>query len=211
MATILLIRHGENDFVGKRLAGRLPGVHLNERGRQQAEALVGLLAPLPIHAIYSSPLERTLETAAPLAAARQLTVQVEPALIELDLGQWQGKTLKSLRRLKLWQVVRQHPAGARFPGGESFAEAQERICVFLDELARLYPEPQQVAACFTHGDMVKLAVAHSLAMPLDAFQRLNALTAAVTVLVLGQGGPALLHYNQLPTLGWYAPPPPARP
>src|SRR3954452_18283038 len=102
MTTILLIRHGENNMVGKRLAGRLPDVHLNDRGKQQAQQLAEALCKAPLKAIYSSPLERAVETAEPLAAELGLPVQIAPGLIELGYGDWQGKTLKQLSRLKLW-------------------------------------------------------------------------------------------------------------
>ena len=206
MALILLIRHGENDFVGKRLMGRLPGVHLNERGHQQAAALVELLAGAPLRALYSSPLERTLETAAPLAVARGLRVSVSEALNELDYGAWQGKTLKQLRRMRLWKVVQDQPDAMRFPGGESFVEAQTRLCTFLDSLAAAQGDEPAVIACFTHGDMVRLAAAHYLDMPLNSFQRLSADTASLTALALGKGRPHLLCLNQVAALDWPKPP-----
>jgi len=128
MPTILLIRHGENEYVAKgRLAGRLPGVHLNERGRQQAEAVADFLSKAPIKAIYSSPLERCVETAQPLSERLGLPVILRDNLLEIDFGDWQNKTLKQLRRRKLWKVVQGNPARMQFPEGETFANAQVRV------------------------------------------------------------------------------------
>ncbi len=172
MPTLLLIRHGDNEFIARnRLAGRLPGVHLNEKGRQQAQTLAQLLGQTPLSAIYSSPMERAVETAQPLAAALGLEVQIRPQLIELNYGSWQGRSFKQLARIKLWKEVHDNPVGVRFPGGESFVEVQQRVSGELDAIAALHGDDELVA-CFSHGDVIRLAVAHYLQMPLNAYQRL---------------------------------------
>ena len=186
MTTLLLIRHGENNLVGKRLPGRMPGVHLNERGLSQAEALVPALQKAPLKAIYSSPLERARETAAPLARALGLDVQLVPDLADVDPGEWAGRTLKSVRRLKAWKVVQEQPASFRFPGGETFVEAQTRAVKALNAIAARHPE--ELVACFTHADLVRLVTAHFLGMALDTFQRLGADTASLTVVHIGKEG-----------------------
>jgi probable phosphomutase (TIGR03848 family) len=188
MPVFLLIRHGENDFVGKRLAGHLPGVHLNEKGRQQAALIAQTLSKAPIKAIYSSPLERAVETATPLAQALNLPVCIRAGLIEIDFGRWQGKTGKQMRRLKLWKVVQENPSQMRFPGGESFAEAQQRLYQEIDAIKGAH-EDQDLVACFSHSDAISLLVAHYLGLPLDNFQRLSIGTASLTVLFLGKEGP----------------------
>ncbi|MCE1252528.1 MAG: histidine phosphatase family protein [Anaerolineae bacterium] len=198
MSTLLLIRHGENDFVGRRLAGRLPGVHLNAVGRSQAEALAAMLHNEPLTAIYASPLDRTLETAAPLARDLFLTVQENAGLLEVDFGAWQGKTLKYLKRLKLWQTVQNSPSAMRFPGGESFLEAQQRVVSALEEIKKAHAENERVA-CFSHCDTIRLAIAHYLDMPLDAFQRLNIQPASVTRLQFAGDQIILQQVNQLAT------------
>jgi probable phosphoglycerate mutase len=184
----LLIRHGENDFVGKRLAGHLPGVHLNEKGRQQAALIAQTLSKAPIKAIYSSPLERAVETATPLAQALNLPVGIRPGLIEIDFGRWQGKTGKQMRRLKLWKVVQENPSQMRFPGGESFAEAQQRLYQEIEAIKSTHEE-NDLVACFSHNDAISLVVAYYLGLPLDNFQRLSIGTASMTVLFLGKNGP----------------------
>jgi probable phosphomutase (TIGR03848 family) len=193
---VLLIRHGENEYTrtGK-LAGWTKGVSLNEPGRKQAEGLVARLKRAPIKHIYSSPLERARETAAPLAAARGLSVELRPGLGEVQYGQWTGKSLKVLGRTKLWKVVQQLPSAMRFPDGESMRGAQMRMVDAIDEIARAHASPKSMVAIFTHSDPIKLAVAHYLGLPLDLFQRLMVSTASVTALRLGQGQPSLIKLN----------------
>ncbi len=196
MAVFLLIRHGENDYVGKRLAGRAPGVHLNEKGRQQAWLIASTLMKAPIKGIYSSPLERAVETATPLAHALNLEVCIQPDLTEIDFGGWQGKTGKQMRRMKLWKVVQETPSQMRFPGGESFVEAQARLCRGIEAIRDKH-EDKDLVACFSHNDAISLIVANYLGLPLDKFQRLSVSTASVTVLMLmKEGSPHLGAINQ---------------
>ncbi len=195
MTTVLLIRHGENDYVKNgRLAGRMPGVHLNETGRAQAQAVAEKLSGLPIRALYSSPMERALETAEPIAQALGLDILTRDGLIETDCGDWQNKTLKSLRRRKLWRTVQGAPALFRFPGGETFAEAQVRICTEIQTLCAQH-KPKDIIACVSHSDPIKLAVAYFTGLPLDNFQRLVVFPASITALHVGEMGGQLLTLN----------------
>lgn len=199
MTTILLIRHGENNLVGKRLAGRLPGVHLNDKGQQQAQQVAQVLCKAPIKAIYSSPLERAVETAQPLAQALGLEVQMAPGFIELGYGDWQGKTLKQLGRLKLWKVVQEKPSEMRFPNGESFLEVQARAVAEFQRIAAAHGE-QDLVACFSHGDIIRLLVSYYLGMPLDLFQRVAANPASISMISVDKNGrPFVTHVNQVLT------------
>jgi probable phosphoglycerate mutase len=198
MPTLLLIRHGETDYVKKhRLAGRLPGVGLNEKGRQQALAIAEKLATAPLKAIYSSPLERALQTAEPLAQALGLPVIPRPGLIETDPGEWSGQSWKQLARTKAWHMVQSAPSRFRFPGGETFAEGQQRICQELQIIAVQHAPPDLVA-CFSHADPIRLAVAYFIGMPLDMFQRLAISPGSLTVLHLGETSARLLALNYDP-------------
>jgi probable phosphomutase (TIGR03848 family) len=182
MPVILLIRHGENDYVKKnRLAGRLPGVHLNQNGQKQAQALAENLVGAPVKAVYSSPLERALETAAPIGQVLGLEVQLRDGLIEVDFGDWQDQRIKALSRTKLWKIVQGAPSRMRFPNGETFADAQHRIIQELEAIAGCH-EPKDMVACVTHSDPIKLAVAYFLGMPLDTFQRLSVAPASISAL-----------------------------
>lgn len=185
MAVIFLIRHGETDYLGKRLAGRLPGIPLNEKGRLQAQQLAAKIGHLPFKHLYSSPIQRTLETAGPLAAKADLPVEVLPGLIEVDYGDWEGQTGEQIRSSGLWPMVHSTPSQVRFNGGESFIEVQERVVAAVESAAAGL-ERNELAACFSHADVIALAAAHYLNMPLDDFLRLNISTTSITILQLGQ-------------------------
>jgi probable phosphomutase (TIGR03848 family) len=198
ITNLLLIRHATNDWVGKRLAGWTPGVHLNEEGRAQAEALAKRLADVPLAALYSSPLERTLETAQPLADACGLTVQIREALGEAQVGEWTGKSLDDLKDDKLWPIIHVYPSEARFPGGESMREIQTRMVIELDAIRDDHPD--QTVAVVSHSDPIKLAVAHYAGLPLDLFQRLSISPASVTAFAFTQYGPRLICLNHTDSL-----------
>jgi len=196
MTLLLLIRHGENEYTrtGK-LAGWTKSVHLNEAGQKQVLALAERLAQVPIEAIYSSPLERALDTAAPLARAKKLRVKISEGLGEVRYGAWTGRSLKVLARTKLWRVVQQHPSAMQFPEGETFRGVQTRALDAIEQIARAHAHPKAIVAAVSHGDVIKLIVAHYLGMPLDLFQRLVINTASVTLLRLGHGHPVLVKLN----------------
>lgn len=209
MPILLLIRHGDNDVFKTRLAGRMPGVHLNADGLRQAKLLAQSLANAPLAAIYSSPLERALETAAPLAEAHRLEVQIHPGLIEIGYGRLQGRTYKQVQRMKVWKQVHEQPSAVQFPGGERMTDVLQRVVAALDELSAQHTE-QQVIACVTHGDVVRLAVAHYLGLPLDEYNRFMVSTASVTTLALGNGRARLLNLNQVAQPAWPAAPQPGK-
>lgn len=185
MAITLLIRHGENDWVGKKLAGRLPGVHLNQNGLNQAQALAETLQNLPIKAIYSSPLERAMETAQPLARIKKMEISICDNLSEINFGDWQGKTIKQMRRLKLWETVQKHPSQMQFPNGESFIAAQNRLVDCITQISENH-DPFDLVACFSHSDAIRLLVAHFLNIPLDSFQRIHINTASISTIMLSK-------------------------
>jgi probable phosphomutase (TIGR03848 family) len=204
MPIFLLIRHGETDY-NKRmhLPGRIPNVHLNQKGRQQAQSLADNLATTPIKAIYSSPLERTMETAEPLAKVLKVDIISIPGLLETDCGEWQGQSVKKLRRQKIWQSIQQHPSLFHFPGGESIAECQHRMVQVLESL-RLQHSPQDLVACFSHSDPLKQLVAYYLGLPLDHFQRLTIDLASITALQISESGSRLVMLNYNPSFSWNA-------
>jgi len=198
MALLLLIRHGENDYTKKhKLAGHLPDVHLNEHGQKQAQELADALKDVPIKAIYSSPLERAVETATPIATTHQLEVQIEPNLIETNVGKWQGRSLAALRLYKHWKVVQHAPSRAQFPEGETFYQCQARVVASLDKIIAAH-KPPDIIACVFHADPIKLAVSHYLGLPLDNFQRLGCDTASISALYVGEMGASITKLNQRP-------------
>jgi len=193
MTTLLLVRHGHTDAAGKRLTGRVPGVHLNELGRRQAERLVERLDGVRIDTIVSSPLERCRETAAPLAKARRRAVDVGRAWIEVGYGEWTGRSISQLRRTKLWRRVMFAPSNVRFPGGESLLEVQGRaVDATLDIAAR---HARGTVVVVSHADVIRLLVAHLAGMHVDHLQRLSIDTASITAVSISDGFPRLLTVN----------------
>ena len=193
MGLVFLVRHGLTGQTGRLLYGRTPGIDLDARGTAQAEALVGRFEGIRLTAIYSSPLERCVQTVEPLAAARRLTVRTDDAFLEMEAGAWTGRTLAQLRRTKAWRTVQQTPSDFVFPGGEAFMDAQARVVTAIDRLAARHRKGSIVVA--THGDIARIALAHYLATPLDDFQRIVIDTAAVSVVLLGADRPHVLLVN----------------
>jgi probable phosphomutase (TIGR03848 family) len=195
---LLLIRHALTDATGKRLSGRTRGIHLSEAGRDQARALAERLQPLTISAVYSSPLERCVETARPFASARGLDVRVEPRVIEVAYGTWTGRSMGQLTRTKLWKQVQSSPSSVRFPEGESLSEVQHRAVTAFGDIAAAHP--RGVAAVVTHADVIRLAVAHYCGVHLDLFQRFVVGTTSVSAILLGDRIPRVLRINDTGTL-----------
>jgi probable phosphoglycerate mutase len=191
---VFLVRHGQTPTTGKYLPGRAPGLHLADAGRAQADAAAVRLAALPrIDAVYASPLERAKETAAPIAAARGLKVQVNRGLLECDFGDWTGGELKKLMKLPQWTTVQRSPSTFRFPGGESFVEMQTRIVGAVQQLVALHTGG--VIVLVSHADPIKAAVAQALGTHLDLFQRIVISTCSISGVVYGVGAPVVLTVN----------------
>ena len=199
MPILLLIRHGENDYVkSHKMAGRLPGVRLNEKGQKQAQVLAEALKDVPLKAVYSSPLERAMETAQPIAASHKLKIIQEPRLMDTDIGKWQGKSWRVLGLTKVWKIVQNAPSRFRFPEGESFVEAQTRCASALEAIIQKHKNPRDIVVVVFHADPIRLAVAHFLGMPLDHFQRLSCDTGSVTVVHASESRANLIKLNQRP-------------
>jgi probable phosphoglycerate mutase len=193
MTMLVLVRHGHTDTAGKRLTGWSRGVHLNARGREQAERLVERLDGVRIDAIVSSPLERCRETAAPLARARRLAVHARRSWIETDYGDWTGRSISQLRRTKLWRTVLQAPSDARFPGGESLLEVQARAVDAALGLAR--ERPRGTVMVVSHADVIQLVLAHVAGAHPDHLHRWNVDTGAISAVSFSDGAPRLLAVN----------------
>src|SRR5262245_25339291 len=193
MTTLVLVRHGHTDTAGKRLTGWTAGVHLNARGRREAERLVERLDGVRIDAIVSSPLERCRETASPLAKARGLAVRIRRPWIETDYGDWTGRSISQVRRTKLWRTVMAAPSNARFPGGESLLDVQTRAVGGALALAEEHPRGTVVVV--SHADVVRLVVAHITGTHPDHVHRLSIDTGSISAVALSQGSPRLLAYN----------------
>jgi len=198
--TILLVRHGVTGTTGKVLPGRAPGLHLAPRGIAQAQRVAERLSELDSapSALYVSPLERTRETAAPIAAALHLRMKADRGLLECDFGDWTGKTLASLRKRPEWRAVQHAPSTFRFPAGESFTEMQLRIWTTLERLARSHPGDTIVVV--SHADPIKAAVTYAQGVPLDLFQRTVISTCSISAVVLTGSTPVVLSVNNTGSL-----------
>lgn len=194
MTDLLLIRHATNDWVGgDRLAGWTPGVHLNEAGRGQAAALAERLAAWPLAALYSSPLERAVETAQAVATRHGLPVQIEKGVGEARYGDWTGQSIKELTQTPEWPRVQFTPSLVQFPNGEGMGEMQARAVAAIERLRRQHPAA--VIAVFSHADVIKAVTAYYAGMPFDLFQRLVVDPASVTWFRFTSHGPRLLRLN----------------
>jgi broad specificity phosphatase PhoE len=180
MTKFLLIRHGTNDLVGKAIAGRAVGVHLNQEGRKQASLLAEELAQEQIDHIFSSPLERAYETAEFLAKPRGLNIRIAEALQEVDFGDWTGKTLDELAPLTDWKIWNTFRSKCRIPNGEVITEVQARMVRFILDAAQKYKD-SNIALC-GHGDPIKTVLFNFLGAPLDFLLRLEINPASVSVL-----------------------------
>lgn len=195
----LFVRHGRTPTTGDVLPGLAPGLHLDDTGRAQAEALADRIDTLSrVDAVYASPLERARETAAPLARRAGLRVRVERGLRECDFGDWTGASLKTLRKQAAWRTVQRCPSGFRFPNGESFTEMQTRMTTTVARLSARHEGGTIVLV--SHADPIKAAVADALGVHLDLFQRIVVSPCSVTAVVYDTEGPTVLTVNALDDL-----------
>jgi probable phosphomutase (TIGR03848 family) len=194
LTTLLLVRHGNTSTTGKLLPGRAPGLHLAESGTQQAERAGARIAELKrVDAIYTSPLERARETAAPIGKATGVRPRVERGLLECDFGEWTGAELSKLMKLPEWRTVQRAPSTFRFPNGESFTEMQLRMVSTLDRLRAAHHGGTVV--CVSHADPIKAAMAHALGTHLDLFQRIIISTCSISAIGFAGDGPMALTVN----------------
>ena len=207
MTTVVLLRHGQSTAnVAGVLAGRSPGVSLNDKGREQAEAVAARLSGIGLDALVSSPMERCQQTVAPLAAACGLPVRTEPRLAEVDYGDWTGRALKDLGDEELWRTVQAHPSAAFFPGGEGLAAVSVRAVAAIRDLAAELGPDAVVLVC-SHGDVIKAILADALGLHLDGFQRIVVNPASLSVVRYTPHRPFVERINDSGELGSLKPPP----
>jgi broad specificity phosphatase PhoE len=197
MPRLLLVRHGSHDLLGRELVGRRPGVHLSDKGRAEAEALAQRLASMRIAELYSSPRERAIETAEPICRRLRLAMQMEPALDEMDFGDWTGRTLDSLNSEPVWRRFNRDRALTRIPGGETMAEVAARMARFMDGLTATYADPETAVALVGHGDPIRAAIAHAIGLPLDFMLRFDIAPASLSILRTSEHGIVLERLNDL--------------
>ncbi len=195
MTRVLLIRHAHHDYLGRAIAGWLPGVSLSAQGRAEAAALAERLAGAPIAAIYSSPLERAMETAEPLAHRLGLQIETRRTLGELDFGDWTGRTMAELEADPDWHRFNAQRATTRPPGGELMLEVQTRAVAELERIRQLHP--QATVAVVSHGDVIRAAVLYYTGMPMDLYARIEIHPPSVTLVELDESGPRVIRLNDV--------------
>nr|WP_045548061.1 histidine phosphatase family protein [Nocardioides luteus] len=217
MATMILVRHGRTTAnASGTLAGRLPGVRLDERGLEQAARAAERIAPVPLALAVTSPMERCQQTLSVILEGRAdlPSVVVEEGVSECDYGEWQGEKITTLARRKLWKTVQTQPSAVTFPGGESMAAMQARAVEAVrrhDAAVTAAHGDAAVWLCVSHGDLIKSVLADALGMHLDLFQRLHVDPASVSVVRYGEGRPSVLATNtHAGDLSWLAPKAPAK-
>ena len=193
MTTLFLVRHAATAQTGNRLTGWTEGVSLSDEGVGQAQVVAEGLAHLDFEAIYSSPIDRTMETARVVAKPHGLPVRVRRGLGEVEFGKWTNRSLKSLARTKLWEQVQRFPSAARFPDGESIREVQSRALTEIESI--ITEHPKGAVCCVSHGDVIKLIAAHYLGVHIDLYQRIIIGPASVSVIALSEYGPRVLGLN----------------
>jgi len=191
---VILVRHGHTPTTGKILPGRTKGLHLSDLGKDQAEKVASYLSSLnSVNAVYSSPMERTLETAKPIAKAFGKRVRTHQGLIEADFGKWTGRKLSELRKLNDWEKVQKNPSLFRFPGGESFMEMQSRMVSTVTNICENHRG--EIVVAVSHADTIKAFLTAALGTPLDLFQRLHISPCSVSPVIFGVQSPFVLAVN----------------
>ena len=193
MTTFFLIRHASCDGLGQTLWGRTPGICLNEEGELQAQCLADRFKNMTFDALYSSPLERALQTATVIAESLKLDVRTNDAVNEIDFGKWTGKTFDELSRDERWRHFNNHRSMTTIPGGESFLEVQNRIVKELETLALQHGEAR--VAIISHADVIRAAVAYFSAIPIDLVDRFEISPCSVSVVTLNDDNATLLTLN----------------
>ncbi|ABK15939.1 histidine phosphatase family protein [Syntrophobacter fumaroxidans] len=201
MSRILLIRHAHTDMIGVALSGRMPGVCLSNRGREQAERLAADFVQVPLDVICSSPLERTLETAQAISGTTGAPVEIRDGLIEIDYGEWTGWKLTDLMTDEQWRMFRSFHGGMRIPGGEHIDEVRVRMVGEVEELQRRFPTG--VVALVSHADPIRAVLAHYAGIPPELSHRVTISLASVSVLAMNDGPPRILCINRTEDLRHY--------
>ena len=192
--TVVFVRHGSHDLLGTTLCGRMQGVSLNAQGRRQADAAAQRLRGLGLAALYTSPRDRCRETAAPIAAAVGVEAVTEPALDEIDFGDWSGARFDALEGRPDWTAWNTRRSAARPPNGETMDEARSRVTGWLDQARRRHPDA--TVAAVSHGDVIKAALLAALGLGVDDFERIDVDPGGLSTVVLGAWGMKVHSINE---------------
>ena len=198
MTVFHLLRHGEHGLLGRVLAGRMPGVGMTERGRAEIAAAAERLAGEKIAALYSSPLQRTRETAEIVATRLGLPIGFRDDLLELDFGEWTGATFDSIRADPRWQAWSTQRSLAAIPGGESMRAVQQRVVAALLELNERHLH--EIVVLVSHGDVIRAVLLFALGMPLDFYNRIEIGQGSISTITIGASGIRVVTLGERPRL-----------
>ena len=197
---IIFVRHGRTPTTGTKLPGRAPNLHLSDEGKSQAEMIAKEIEKssssflgAKVSAVYASPMERTQETAKPIAKTLNLRVRTLQGLNECDFGDWTGRRLRDLSKLKSWSTIQKQPSSFRFPNGESFTEMQNRMLKTVGMILERHPE--ETVVCVSHADPIKAILASAVGPPLDLFQRILVGPCSASVVLYTKERPLVLTLN----------------
>ena len=197
---IIFVRHGKTPTTGTKLPGRAPNLHLSNEGKSQAETVAkeienssSSFLGSKVSAVYASPMERTQETAKPIAKTLNLRLRTLQGLNECDFGDWTGRRLRDLSKLKSWSIIQKQPSSFRFPNGESFTEMQNRMQKTVDKI--LERHPGETVVCVSHADPIKAILASAVGTPLDLFQRIVVGPCSTSVVLYTKERPLVLTLN----------------
>ena len=199
MTVFHLLRHGEHGLLGRVLAGRMPGVGLSERGCAEIAAVAERLVGASIAALYSSPLQRTRESAEIVGARLVLPIEFRDDLIELDFGEWTGSTFDAIRADPRWQAWSTQRSLATIPGGESMRQVQGRAVEALMEIGARHRD--EAVVLVSHGDVIRSLLVFALGMPLDFYGRIEVGQGSLSTIRIDPGGIRVLAINERPRLG----------
>jgi probable phosphoglycerate mutase len=193
MPVILLIRHATTDAIGVGLSGRKEGVHLTDAGRREADVLADRLSQLPVRALFSSPLERAVETAGPLSGRLGIEPRIYDLLTEVDFGEWTGRSFESLQGDELWRQFNTIRSTARIPCGETMLEVQKRALFVIENITAEFKSG--LCAVVSHGDVIRSILAYYAGCPIDLLTRIVIDTASISIIEIGQGQPMIICVN----------------
>lgn len=193
--TFFLVRHASHDRVGTVLCGRIPGVTLGDLGKMQARSLAERFANENVACICSSPLERAVETAEPIAARLGRPLEQSEGITEIDLGSWSGKSFDDLSGDPRWHAWNSSRSTSRPPEGETMLEAQARVVRAMEQWRNVYAGRSVILV--SHSDVIKAALLYYLGMPIDAYSRFEISPASISTLVVGDWGSMVLRMNEV--------------
>jgi len=197
MTTFFLIRHAASNASSDVLTGRAPGIALSDIGREQARGLARRFAEVELAAVWSSPMERAVQTAIPLGFVSNLPVKQSPGLNEVEYGDWTGKSFSSLDEDPLWRRFNHSRRDTRIPGGEAIPDVQSRVITQLSIISRQYGS--QNIAVVTHAEPIRLVLAYCLDSSDYLHDRLEIGLASISI-VRWSERPIVLSVNNILSL-----------